>query len=265
VTGGARPPLVVLLALAALGLTLLDRSGVARRVLEPTRGAARSAMVPVESALDAGLRPLAEAGAALARSRELAVENARLRRDVEASRVDFARAQSLAEENRRLSELLAMPTVAGLRAVPARVVSADTGRPGTTMLLDRGRDAGVAPGMPVVGGGALVGRVVRVWRATAAVLPVTDPTSAVGVRLSGSGRLAMAQGRGSAAVLHLDLLDSSAPTPPGEVGVTSGLRHSLYPPGLVVGRTGEAREGLQLLAGLDRLDLVQVLDWRPPE
>jgi rod shape-determining protein MreC len=265
VTGGARPPLVVLLALAGLSLAVLDRSGVARGVLEPARGAARSALVPAESAIDAGLRPLGEAGAALARGRGLARENARLREAVEASRVDFARAEVLAEENRRLSDLLGMPTVAGLRAVPARVVSAGTGRAGSTLLLDRGRDAGLAPGMPVSIGGALVGRVVEVWRVTAAVLPVTDPTSAVGVRLAGSGGLAVAQGRGPGVALRLDRLDPATPVPPGEVVVTSGLRHSRYPAGLVVGRTGEGGEALHPLAGLAGLDLVQVLAWSPPQ
>jgi rod shape-determining protein MreC len=265
VTGGVRPPLVVLLTLASLTLAVLDRSGAARGVLEPARGAARSALVPVESALEAGLRPLGEAGDGLTRGRALARENARLRHALEASRAGSARAEALAEENRRLSELLGMPTVAGLRAMPARVVSAGTGRAGSTLLLDRGRDAGLAPGMPVVSGGALVGRVVEVWRGTAAVLPVTDPTSAVGVRLAGSGGLAVAEGRGPGAALRLDLLDPSTPVPPGEVVVTSGLRHGRYPAGLVVGRTGDGREALHLLAGLARLELVQVLDWNPPQ
>ena len=264
-TGGDRSPLVVVLALVSVTLAVLDRSGAARRVLEPARVVARSALVPVESVLDAGLRPLEEAGLALARGRGLARENTRLRRALDTSRAGSARAEVLVEENRRLSELLGMPTVAGLRAVPARVVSAGTGRTGDTLLVDRGRDAGLAPGMPVVSGGALVGRVVEVWPSEAAVLPVTDPASAVGVRLGGSGAVAVAQGRGPGVALRLDLLDPARPVEPGEVVVTSGLRHSRFPAGLVVGRTGEGRQSLATLAGLARLDLVQVLDWRPPQ
>jgi rod shape-determining protein MreC len=259
----ARPPLVVVLALGALSLAGLDRSGVARGALEPARGAARSALAPLESAVDAGLRPLGELGAGLARSRALARENTDLHRALASGRANSARAEALAGENRRLSELLGMPTVEGLRAVPARVVSAGTGRPGSTLLLDRGSDAGLAPGMPVVSLGTLVGRVVQAGPSTAAVLPITDPASSVGVRLAGSGAIAVAQGLGTGVALRLDLLDPSTPHRPGDVAVTSGLRHGRYPPGLVVGRVGERRAVLRPSAGLDRLELVQVLDWRP--
>jgi cell shape-determining protein MreC len=163
----------------------------------------------------------------------------------------------------RLSELLGMPAISGLRTIPARVVSAGTGLPGATLLLDRGSDAGVAPGMPVTGGGALIGRVIQGWSSTAAVLPVTDPASAVGVRLSGSGVLAVAEGRGRGTVLRLEPLDPSSTPAPDETAVTAGLRHGLYPAGLVVGRAAGG-DGLRLLTGLDRLHFVQVLDWRPP-
>jgi rod shape-determining protein MreC len=262
-TSGLRAPLAVILAVASVGLALLDRSGVANRVLEPARGAARSALAPVESAVDGGVRQLEDTMAGLARGGKMAAENARLRRELEIARVDFARAEALAEENGRLSELLGMPAISGLRTIPARVVSVGIGRPGATLLLDRGRDAGVAPGMPVTAGGALIGRVIQVWSSTAAVLPVTDPASAVGVRLSGSGVLAVAEGRGRGTVLRLEPLDPSSTPAPDETAVTAGLRHGLYPAGLVVGRAAGG-DGLRLLTGLDRLHFVQVLDWRPP-
>jgi rod shape-determining protein MreC len=255
---------VVMLALGALSLAGLDRSGLARGALEPARGAARSALAPLESAVDAGLRPLGEVGAGLARSRALARENTSLHRALESGRADSARVEALAGENRRLSELLGMPTVAGLRALPARVVSAGISRPGSTLLLDRGWDAGLAPGMPVVSLGTLVGRVVRAGPSSATVLPITDPASTVGVRLAGSGGIALAQGLGAGVPLRLDLLDPATPHQPGEVAVTSGLRHGRYPAGLAVGRVGKRRSVLRPSAVPDRLELVQVLDWRPP-
>jgi cell shape-determining protein MreC len=127
-----------------------------------------------------------------------------------------------------------------------------------------------------------VGRVLEVGPSESTVLPVTDAASAVGVRsvpaappaeggppvaadpagtVSAAG---VAQGLGRSR-LRLDLLDPSAPLHSGDVVVTTGLRHSLFPAGLPVGRVAGERGRLvvQPFAPPDRLEIVKVLRWEP--
>jgi rod shape-determining protein MreC len=145
--------------------------------------------------------------------------------------------------------------------VAARVVSLPPGRVAGTLVLDRGRDDGLAPGMPVVASGGLVGRVVEATRRQATVLPLSDPDSAVGVRVGPGNAVGVAQG------LRLELLDPQAQLQRGDLAVTSGLRHSRFPPDLAVGRVrggGRGTARIRMLADVARLDVVDVLLWRAP-
>ena len=60
----------------------------------------------------------------------------------------------------------------------------------------RARATGIAKGMPVVSGGALVGRMVRVTSTKATIRLLTDPGLNVGVRLSRTGDVGVATGDG---------------------------------------------------------------------
>lgn len=263
-----RPPLVALLVAASLSLATLDRFGPAGPAVAAARGAFRGGLAPAEAAGEAALRPVGDLLGALGRGGVLGRENARLRRALARSRSEAAQAEALARENARLAGLLGLPSVDGSPPVAARVVSLPAGRPGSTLVLDRGQEAGIRPGMPVVAAGALVGRVVEASRRRAAVLPLADPGSAVGVRLSGSGEVGVAQGLGAGRALRVDLLDPPTEVHLGELVLSSGLRHGRFPPGLPVGRVAEAgREGtvrLQPLVEPARLEVVEVLRWRPP-
>jgi len=263
------PPVLALLVAASLTLMTLDRLGPASAVLTGGRAAARQALSPLQAAGEAAVRPLGELAGGLSRAGALRRENARLRREVTELRSQAARAEALGRENALLAGALGLVPVDGAAPpVAARVVSLPNGRAGSTFVVDRGSEAGVRPGMPVMASGALVGRVVRSSRGWAAVLPLADPTSAVGIRLSGSGETGLAEGAGRSAGLRLDLLDPAVAVAPGELAVTSGLRHGRFPPGLPVGRVAPASQRgevrLRPLAELGRLEIVQVLRWEAP-
>ena len=256
-----RPRLVSVLAAAALTLILVDRSGGPLATGPGAlRSVARAAFVPVESAGEAVFRPIQGLVAGLGRAGAVSATEAELARGRERARSEAARADALAAENGRLAALLALDGLAGGDDVAARVVSVDVARAGGTLLLDRGGDAGLRAGMPVVAAGGLVGQILDVSPRHSTVLPVTDPASAVGVRCAGAA--GVAQGRGGPA-LRLDLLDPTAPLKSGDLAVTSGLRHSRFPPGLPVGRVAGAsgRFVVEPFAPPDRLEVVKVLRW----
>jgi rod shape-determining protein MreC len=268
---GVRPPLVAVLAASAVTLILVGRGGgplaTGGGVL---RSVARAALVPVEVAGDAAFRPLEGTVAGLGRAGDLARVEAELARQRERAGAEEARAEALTAENGRLAALLGLDGPAAGEGVAARVVSTGAGRSGGTVMIDRGGGAGIEPGMPVVAAGGLVGRVLEVGPNHSTVLPLTDPSSAVGVRCAGPSEQSggagpaagVAQGAGGRA-LRLELLDPTAELRGGELAVTSGLRHSLFPAGLAVGRvTGSrGRFTVQPFAPPDRLELVKVLRW----
>ncbi len=257
-----RPPLVSVLVATALTLILMGRSdGPLAGGAGALRAVARAAFQPVESAGEAAFRPLDGVVAALDGGGNLTRVAAELTRERERVRGETARADTLAAENERLAALLGLDGSAGVDGVAARVVSIG-GTPGDTLLIDRGGGSGIGVGMPVVAAGGLVGRVVEVSPGHSVVLPVTDPASAVGVRCGSAAGVVEGRGR---ATLRLDLLDPSAAPQSDELVVTSGLRRSLFPAGLPVGRvTGErGRLAVQPFAPPDRLELVKVLRWEP--
>jgi rod shape-determining protein MreC len=257
-----RPPLVRVLMAAALTLVLVGRPGAPLgRELGAVRAAGRAAFGPVESAGDGLFRPVRSLADAVAGGDDLAHAQSALARATGEARSEAARAEGLQAENGRLAALLSLDGPPAAGGVAARVVSAAR-RPGETLALDRGSDDGIRVGMPVTAAGGLVGRVVEVGPRHSTVLSLLDGASAVGVRIGASGATGVASGRG-ARRLPLELLDSGAGVRAGDVAVTSGLRHSLFPAGLPVGRVAGAPGHfvVEAFAPPGRLEFVKVLRW----
>lgn len=156
----------------------------------------------------------------------------------------------------------------------ARVVLTPASGFDVTLRIDKGRDAGIAKGMPVVSGGGLVGRVIDVSRKRATVRLVTDSSSSVGVRISSTGDLAVAAGRGTGSTLRVDLVDPATEVAKGEIVVTSGLQNSAFPPGIPVGKVVAANTAagalqqdvtIEPVVDLRRITFVKVLLWGPVE
>ena len=280
---GARSPLVSVLVASAVTLILLGRAGGPPATAEGAlRSAVRATFVPVEAAGEAAFRPLEGAAAGLRRTADAAAVEEQLVRQRQQTESESARADGLAAENSRLAALLHLDGPAAADGVAARVVATGAGRPGASLVIDRGALAGIRIGMPVVAAGGLVGRVVEVSPSNSTVLPLTDPGSAVGVRCAtipepgpdavtpataasaAPSAAAVVQGNGGP-TLRLDLLDPTARLESGGLAVTSGLRHSLFPAALPVGRIAgnPGRFVVEPFAPPGRLELVKVLHWTP--
>ncbi|MES4793107.1 MAG: rod shape-determining protein MreC, partial [Chloroflexota bacterium] len=170
------------------------------------------------------------------RLKELEAENARLRDELAGARARAAAAANYEREIKELSELYDLTFVGDVPSVAARVVDASPSNFELAVVLDKGTADGVADGMPVVGGGGLVGRVASASRHRATVLLLTDTDMRVGVRLERSGDVGVAKGRGRSEPLTVDFIDAATEVARGEVAVTSGLQQSVFPPGIPVGR-----------------------------
>ena len=163
----------------------------------------------------------------------LRAENARLRTADEALRRQVVELNAAAKENASLRQALDFQKSSGHKLVAADVISAGPDALTRTMEIDRGTADGVRPGMVVVTGAGLLGRVAEAGPHAANVQTLADPQSRVNVYLSKSGL----QGTitGGPAALQLDLEHSiGVSASNGDWVLTSGVGGS-YPRGLVVG------------------------------
>lgn len=264
--------MVVLLVLTSITTITLDYREQGSGVIDAVRGAARDAFAPLETATERVLAPVGDFFGGVTHYSDLKAENARLRRQLQAERAASAKGADADRERKLLYELQHLDFAASLPAVATRVVAASPTNYQRTVEIDRGGDAGVAKGMPVVSEAGLVGRVVAASRRRATVLLVTDPSFNVGVRLA-SGDIGVARGQGARQPLTLGLIDTAAKVNTGEVVVTSGLQESVFPPGIPVGKVRSAKTApsslqqdiaLDPVADLDRLEFLKVLRWSPP-
>ena len=187
-------------------------------------------------------------------------ENARLKREVAATRALLTRARTINYDNRRLRALLRIRDRSPAAVVSARLVSSTAGSTRRFALLNAGRLAGVRPGMPVRGPDGLVGRVVETGLNAARVLLLTDPDSIVPVRRTRDGLPAIVAGRGDGAVDIRSVDDLGVRFAAGDLFVTSGTG-GLYPPGVPVARVvGAGRDTVigRTVARPDTLDFALV-------
>lgn len=169
-------------------------------------------------------------------ARTAAMRRLRAERD---SLLAVAAAQaSLAEENRRLRELLGLRSRAPGSFVPAELVRVGTPGGESSFLLDVGREDGVVVGSPVIASGGLLGVVWEVGSGSSQAIDWTHPdfrVSAMTADGEAYGIVEVRRGRyreedGLALVgapFHTDVA-------PGTRVVTSG-RGGVYPRGILLG------------------------------
>ena len=259
---------LALLVLASLSAIVLDARGPG--VVDRLRDGAVDALAPVRSATASVLEPAGDLLAGIAGYDDLEEENARLRHRLDEREGERAEDTASRRSLREALALLEVPWVGDVPAIGARVVAAPVSNLEQTVELDKGSRDGLAEGMPVVAADGLVGRVVEVSGRRARVRLVSDPASAVGVRLVGSGDTGSAEGEGPGSDLSVLFVEPGTPVRRGELVVTSGLEGAAFPADVPVGRVAETRTrvgelsqdvALRPAADLDRLELVRVLRW----
>jgi rod shape-determining protein MreC len=141
------------------------------------------------------------------------------------------------------------------------------------VIVDRGGQAGVEAGQPVIDELGVLGQVTRAYPLTSEVTLLTDKDQAIPVEVQRSGLRAVLAGAGAGA-MELRFLATNADVQPGDILVTSGL-DGVYLPGLPVARVAKidrdnsfsfARIACEPIAGVERHGQVLILGRRtmPP-
>ena len=218
---------------ALLGFVLLLLSLWQPAAFAPLRGTASDLVAPVGE-VGAAARTgsqgwLASIGGYFNAGRQ----NAELRDEMEIARIRLAEAEAIKAENRRLKALLALRDTAAKPVAVARLVGSTATSARRHAYLSAGANNGVAPGMPVISGRGVIGRVLETGRNSARVLLLTDSESVLPVRRAKDEVIAFAEGRGDG-LLRIRLVNLGInPLKVGDLMVTSGAG-GYYRPGVAV-------------------------------
>lgn len=247
----------------SIALLVLSRADVGLATFVNTRVA--DALTPILTTIGqpiAASRRVAEQVGGLAAVYE---ENARLREQNRRLLEWQVAARQLALENRALRQMLNMePEAARPTAVAARVVADTGGAFVHTVLLNAGREHGVAEGMAAVDDRGLVGRVIEVGRRSARLLLLTDFNSRIPVMVEPSRDQAILAGDNTV-LPKLRFLPLNPRLSVGDRVVTSG-RGGVLPPGLEIGQVSAITDEHAAVAtrvDWDRLEHVRLLEYAP--
>jgi rod shape-determining protein MreC len=233
---------------------------------------------PVQGVADRALKPARDLVDWFDKTFDARGENSRLKAELIKAREQAVAGQAAIQENAQLRKLVHLdqsPVLAESEYEP--VTGSVIGRSPTLwqsiVNIDLGSGDGVRVDDPVLGEGALVGKISSVEPGSSQVVLITDNSSAVGAKVVPDG----AQGEvradiGDPESLILDFIKSSQLIHKGETVVTSGFRtgeiSSLFPPDIPIGEVTRAplveREASQQVrlrpfADLANLEKVQVL------
>lgn len=170
------------------------------------------------------------------------------------------------QENERLRALVEFAEERKLAKLGARVIRRPVDSWEGVVVIDRGSDDGVEPGMPVISAQGLVGQVAEVSARSASVRLLTDSQAGVAAMIQSTRALGVVRGS-IGGTLSLDFLDRELLPEVGDVVLTSGLG-GVYPKGIVVGdvssvddRRGELYPRIVIASRVpvDRLEEVFVL------
>lgn len=118
--------------------------------------------------------------------------------------------------------------------VAASVIARDVSPFMHYVIIDKGSDAGLRKGMPVITQQGLVGTIAAVTAGAARVQLINDPGSSINVFLQQSEEEAVLNGQ-LTGELELNMISQNATVQPGELVMTSGLGGN-YPANILVGQ-----------------------------
>ncbi len=196
--------------------------------------------------------------------REARRQSQDLSRELDQLRIEAQRLRREASQAKRLQALLDFRQELPLLTIAAQVIGSDGSEISQAVILDKGREAGLRPDLPVIVPDGVIGKVLRVFADSSQVILITDAESGVASLLEGSRIHGVLRGT-NRSLGHLMYVVNDQPVSVGEIVVTSG-EDRIYPKGLPLGVVVSARPGLEFqeievqpLAQLNRLEEVLVV------
>ncbi len=150
----------------------------------------------------------------------------------------------LQQQNSELQVLSALLDFARTHSENEYITAAVIGRDISPFLhyviINRGSDDGLRRGMPIVSSQGLVGRVAAVTADGARVQLITDPDTAINVRIQPTGAEGLLQGSITGDI-SVEAISQDANIQTGDLVLTSGLGGN-FPPDMLIGQVSGVRQ-----------------------
>ncbi len=156
-----------------------------------------------------------------------------LRKKVELLSLENQRLKELERENRKLKMILEISESMKERTLVANVVGEDIKSWYKGIIIDKGKESGIAQKMPVICPKGLVGQVVEANRGSSKIMVINDTNSAVDVYVEGKEIRGVAEGTGFS-TLKLKYVKKNEDVEIGDTLITSG-KDGIFPRGIPVG------------------------------
>ncbi len=274
---GRRRYVLILIVLTAITLITLDQRADDKGPLGGTGRVAHRIVAPIAGAADRVFSPVGDWLAGLTDGGELRRRNRELTEALLEERAKNRAADAAIAENREYRRLTGEPWLDDIDHEWASVIAGAPGNFERTIVLNKGSEAGIEAGFPVVGPDGLVGRVLEAWDGGSKVLLVTDGTFGVAVQLTEQRIRGPAEAQAESRTLRLNLNVADVTEEQidaierGDDVQTCGCDGSEFPPGIPVGEVEQVELKpsqisveirIRPLLEVASLDHVKVLLWR---
>ena len=165
--------------------------------------------------------------------RHVRQQNDELKKQLDQLHLERAAISEDAVEGQRLRGLLDFKQHYIQTTVAAQVIGTSGSDQSRLLILDKGADAHLVPGMPVITPDGAVGKLRDVFPTTSQLLLLSDPTSGAGVLLQSTRIRAILRGTSQGTIVINNLTPDDR-IKPGEKVLTSG-GDMVFPRGLAVG------------------------------
>lgn len=221
----------------SLALLLLD----SLHILQPAKEAVAQITAPVQRLFTSFGEGVAGWGQYFQSLQQLQEENRALQALVDQLTIQNVELQEAAIENQELRRLLEFKEAnPQYKTIAATVIGREPSPLIQNLLIDRGSEDDLQPGMPVVTARGLVGQVVEVYANSARVLLIVDPASSISARVQKSRATGVVQGNPQGSLV-MHFIPQEARIEVGDILLTAGLG-GRFPPGLVIGQVTEVRK-----------------------
>ncbi|WP_222932357.1 rod shape-determining protein MreC [Allochromatium humboldtianum] len=229
---------VILAVLMALGLLVADHH---QHHLELLRTALSLVTYPLQLAADRPSQLFREARERFAGQDILRDENTELHRENLLLKARLQQFESMEAENARLRDLLGSSLDVGERVLIAEIMAVELAPYRQQVMVNKGTNAGVFVGQPVLDANAVMGQVIRANPFSSVVLLITDSDHALPVEVNRNGLRTIAAGTGPNQDLELLYIPKNADIQVDDLLVTSGM-DGRFPSGYPVARVKTVRQ-----------------------
>ena len=241
-------PLARLFVFVAVCLALLV-ADLRFRYLEVMRNALSVVTYPLQMAASTPADVVRNASRYFGTLIDVQLENADLRRHQLGAGERLLRFEHLEQENAHLRELLQMSRRVETRSIAADILYNAPDPFARKVILDRGAQQGVEPGLAVVDANGVIGQVTRVHPIQAEVTLLTDRNQSIPVSVVRNGVRGVLYGAGRG-MLEMRHVLADVDIRPGDQLVTSGL-DGVFVPGLPVATVTRVNRDADAFARID--------------